>query len=63
MLRLVDTHDVLVTAARVLTPAAVFLEVEGAASQGITIDGGDLSKAATPVVFAGARQDAVKVRA
>ncbi|HTX35661.1 MAG TPA: glycosyl hydrolase family 28 protein [Bryobacteraceae bacterium] len=62
LLRFVDTHDVLVTAARVLTPAAAFLAVEGAASQGITIDGGDLSKAATPVALDGARQDAVKVR-
>jgi hypothetical protein len=30
----------------VLTPAAVFLQLEGTAHEGITIDGGDLSKAA-----------------
>ena len=63
VLRFIDTRDALLTASRVLTPAAVFLEVEGAGSQGITIDGGDLSKAATPLAFeAGAAQDAVKLR-
>ena len=64
VLRFVDTQDALLTAPRVLSPAAVFLQVEGAASQGITIDGGDLSKAATPVAFdAGAAKQAVKLRA
>ncbi len=63
VLRFIDTHDVLVTAPRVLTPAAVFLQVEGAASRGITIDGGDLSKAKTPLALeAGAGKDAVKLR-
>jgi hypothetical protein len=38
--------------------------VEGAASHGITIDGGDLSKAAAPVsVGAGAAESSVRVRA
>jgi hypothetical protein len=64
LLRFVETHEALVTAPRVLTPADVFLQVEGAASQGITIDGGDLSKAATPVTFeSGAAKEAVKLRA
>jgi hypothetical protein len=63
VLRFIETQDVLVTAARVLTPAAVFLQVEGAASRGITIDGGDLSKAAAPLAFeAGAGKEAVKLR-
>jgi hypothetical protein len=63
VLRFVETQDVLVTAPRVLTPAAAFLQVEGAASRAISIDGGDLSRAATPVVFeAGAGKEAVKVR-
>jgi hypothetical protein len=63
MLRFIETHDVLLTAPRVLTPATVFLQVEGAASKGITIDGGDLSKAATPLAFeAGAGKEAVKLR-
>jgi hypothetical protein len=63
MFRLVETEDALVTAPRVLTPAAVFLEVEGSQSRNIVIDGGDLSKAATPVTFeAGAEKGAVKLR-
>jgi hypothetical protein len=62
-LRFIDTHDVLVTAPRVLTPAAVFLEVEGSATSAITIDGGELSKAATPCAFeGGATKTAVKLR-
>ena len=64
VVRLVDAQDVLLTAPRVLTPAAVFLAVEGAASRGITVEGGDVSKAAAPVAFeAGAGKDAVKLRA
>lgn len=63
LLRFIETRDILVTASRVLTPAAVFLQVEGAASQGITIDGGDISKAASPVSFeSGAGPSAVKLR-
>jgi hypothetical protein len=59
--RLVNTRDVLIASSRVLTPAAAFLEVEGADSERITVDGGDLSKAETPVSFeAGARKDAVR---
>jgi len=63
VLRFVETADVLVSASRVLTPAAAFLEIEGAGTKAITLDGGDLSKAATAVEFAaGASKDAVKVR-
>jgi hypothetical protein len=63
LLRFIDTRDVLLSASRVLTPAAVFLRVEGATSQGITIDGGDLSKAAAPLSFnTDAGPKAVKVR-
>jgi hypothetical protein len=63
VLRFVETRDVLLTATRVLTPAAVFLQVEGAESQGITVDGGDISKAAAPVAFeSGAAKSAVKLR-
>jgi hypothetical protein len=52
-----------VTSPRVLTPAAAFLEVDGAATQGIMIDGGDISKAKTPLAFAaGAARNAVKLR-
>ncbi|HLQ50440.1 MAG TPA: glycosyl hydrolase family 28 protein [Terriglobales bacterium] len=63
LVRFIESRDVLLSAARVLTPASVFLQVEGAASQGITIDGGDLSKATTPVSFkADAPQKSVKLR-
>ena len=63
VLRFVETEDALVSAPRLLTPAAVFLQVEGAQSRNITLDAGDLSKVATPVVFeAGARKKAVKLR-
>jgi hypothetical protein len=63
LLRFIETRDVLLTASRVLTPAAVFLRVEGAASEGIKIDGGDLSKAAASLSFdAGAPQESVKLR-
>jgi hypothetical protein len=63
ILRCHDCADILVAAARVLTPASAFLQLEGEANRGITVDGGDLSNAAEPVVFrAGARKDAVKLR-
>ncbi len=63
LLRFIGTRDVLLSASRLLTPASVFLQVEGAGSQGITIDGGDLSKAEKPVAFsAGAPQTSVRVR-
>jgi hypothetical protein len=62
VLRFVEARDVLVSSPRVLTPAGVFLNVEGP-SRGIVVDGGDLSKAATPVAFeGGAAKGAVKVR-
>ena len=64
VLRFIETRDALVSAARVLTPAAVFLQVEGAGSEAITIDGGDLSRVAAPVAFkVGATEKAVKLRA
>ena len=63
LLRFIESQDVLVSAPRVLTPAAVFLEVEGKASGGITIDGGDLRKAAKALAFkGGADEKAVTVK-
>jgi hypothetical protein len=63
LIRCVESQDVLLSACRVLTPAAVFLQVEGAGSKAITIDGGDLSKAAVPLaVTEGATKDAVRLR-
>lgn len=61
--RFVHTRDVLLSATRLLTPAAVFVQVEGSTSSGITIDGGDLSQSARVVAFkAGAIVGAVKAR-
>jgi len=63
LLRFIDTRDILLSAARVLTPAAVFLRVEGAASERITIDSGDWSKATAPLSFsADAPRKSVKLR-
>ena len=63
LLRFTASRDVLVSAARVLTPAAAFLQLEGEGNGGITVDGGDLSKAGEAVVLrAGAKKDAVRVR-
>jgi len=62
-LRFIDSQDVLMSATRLLKPAAIFLQVEGAMNAGITIDGGDISKAAMPVTFKnGATEKCVKLR-
>jgi len=63
LLRFINSRDALLTASRVLTPSAAFLKLEGAATGGITIDGGNLSKARTPVAYGrGATEKAVKLR-
>jgi hypothetical protein len=64
VVRLIGTTRALFTATRLLTPAAVFLQVEGTGNQGIAIDGGDLSRAAQPLAYKnGAGAEAVKLRA
>jgi hypothetical protein len=64
LLRFLESKDVLLTASRVLTPSAVFLNVEGHGSEGIKVDGGDLSKAASPLKLTkDAPSRAVKLRA
>ena len=63
LIRLINSKDVLFTAARVLTNTAVFLQVEGAASEGITVDGGDIRKAGKSLVLTkGGVSKAVKMR-
>ena len=63
ILRCTASENVLVSAARVLTPAAAFLQLEGDANRNITLDGGDLSKAAEPVLYrGGATKFAVRLR-
>jgi hypothetical protein len=64
LLRFMDSRDILLTAPRLLAPAAIFLQVEGATSENITVDGGDLSKAGKPLGFQnGSKKNAVKLRA
>ncbi len=63
ILRFIESADVLLTATRVLTPAPVFLQLEGAGNRNIKIDGGDLSKTGTPLAFkSGADPKQVKLR-
>jgi hypothetical protein len=63
VLRFKNCQQVLMTAARVLTPSSAFLQLEGAENSGIIIDGGDVSKAATKVAFrSGATDAAVELR-
>ena len=62
-LRFIESQDILLASPRLIKPALVFLQVEGAANEGITVDGGDISKATTPVIFKnGATEKAVKLR-
>jgi hypothetical protein len=64
LLRFMETRDVLLSATRVLTPASTFLQVEGAGSRNIIVDGGDISKAAMPLAIkADATKESVKLRA
>ena len=63
VLRLIDTQDVLLSATRLLSPAPIFFQLEGASTKGITLDGGDVSKAATALSLTnGATKEAVKHR-
>ena len=63
VMRFTDCKQALITAARVLTPSAPFLQVEGENNEGIIVDGGDLSRAASAVVFkSGATEKSVKLR-
>jgi polygalacturonase len=64
LVRMTGSKDILITASRALTPVKVFLKLEGAASEGIMIDGGDLRKAGKIIVAENSAQEkAVKVRA
>jgi len=60
LLRIINSKDVFITGARVLTPAAVFLQVEGETCEGIVVNGGDIRKALKPLVLEkGAGKNAV----
>ena len=61
--RLINSKDVLMTAPRLLSPAPVFLQVEGASNESITVDGGDISKAKKGLVLKSDASDrAVRMR-
>jgi Glycosyl hydrolases family 28 len=63
VVRFIDSRQTLFTAVRVLGQAAVFLQLEGAHNEAITIDGGDLSQAASTIAYKnGASEKSVKVR-
>jgi hypothetical protein len=63
LLRFINSKDILLTAMKVLTPAATFLQVEGSASGNIIVDGGDLRKATQPLAFQnGAVKEAVYLK-
>jgi polygalacturonase len=62
-LRCINSRQILLTAPRLLSSAAVFLQLEGAENENIKIDGGDVSKAATALAFKdGAAKKAVQMR-
>jgi hypothetical protein len=62
VLRFIASQDVFMSATRLLTPASVFLQAEGQ-NTNITVDGGDLSKAAEPVAYKyGATDGSIKLR-
>ena len=63
LLRLVESHDVLLSACRIRGRSSTFLRVEGSSSANISVDGGDLSKAAAVLSFgAGAPEAAARQR-
>jgi hypothetical protein len=63
VLRFIDSKQTLITAPRVLTPSSTFLQLEGEANEGIIVEGGDISKAASAVAFkSGATEQSVKLR-
>ncbi|HEY1114827.1 MAG TPA: glycosyl hydrolase family 28 protein [Chitinophagaceae bacterium] len=62
--RVINSKDVLLTAVRLLTPAKVFLQVEGALCENITLEGGDLTKSAQTISFEnGASKTSVNYKA
>jgi polygalacturonase len=62
-LRCINSKQILLTAPRLLSSAAVFLQLEGAENENIKIDGGDVSKAAAVLAYKnGASKKAVQLR-
>jgi len=62
-LRLINSKEILLASPRLVDQGSTFMQIEGDKSQNITIDGGDISKAAKPLAFAaGALDRSVKLR-
>jgi polygalacturonase len=62
-LRCINSKQILLTAPRLLSSAAVFLQLEGAENENIKIDGGDVSKATAVLAYKnGATKKAVQLR-
>lgn len=62
-LRFIDSKEILLTATRLLTSTKTFLQLEGSGNEGVIVDGGDVSKAASAFAFKnGAEGKAVKLR-
>jgi len=63
VIRCINTTNTLIASPRLLTPAAVYLAVEGERSADITLDGGDIRKAGKPATFdRGASEKAARLR-
>jgi polygalacturonase len=50
-IRVINSKDIMFTAARLLSPSKTFLQVEGATSDNIIVNGSDLKKAGNPLAF------------
>jgi polygalacturonase len=62
-MRITASKQVLITSPRVLNPTPSFLQLEGPANSQITVDGGDISSAKTPLTFKdGATNASVRLR-
>ena len=61
--RCINATDTLIASPRLLTPAAVYLAVEGERSANITLDGGDIRKSSKSAIFdRGATEKAARIR-
>ena len=58
VLRFTRVQDVLIASARLISPAEAFLQLEGDQNSGITLEGGDLTKAKMPLAFRDGATDA-----
>jgi hypothetical protein len=62
-LRFINAKDVLMTAVRLITPATVFIQLEGTANTNLKVYCGDLSKAASQLSLKdGATADMIEIR-